>query len=839
MKIGYIIGTYPLVTTTFIDREVQGLRERGMDIAILSIRPAPPEVEQMEEYRAVRQATTYLLPVKWGKFAAAHLYFAVLHALTYWRLFAYLITRPHPGLRHRFKTALHFIEGVYAAYVLRDAGCDRFHAHFADRAATVALCVSRLLGKPYSLTAHANDLYAGPVLLFEKFKNAQFAVTVSQFNKEYILKNHPTLDAERIVVLHPWVNLDEFQPPATRPQNRRFSILSVARLVEKKGHRYLIEACRLLRARGLHIECWIVGGGPLENELRQVINAEGMADCVRLVGPQSKPEVLRRLAAADAFVLASVIAKDGDRDGMPVALAEAMAMQVPVISTNVVGIGELVQDGAGRLVPPQDPDALAHAIQTVYAMDHAARAEMGRRGRAIVAAGFDVDSGIDRLAELFRGLGSVATTIPVRTSFIVWGPPSHGPRSQVLARELGIESLHFVQAGAQRGILSAPFRYIYQAVETLRRLWRERPQVVFVQSPPSLAVLTVYLYCRMAGARYLIDAHSAALLQRVWMSPRWLHRLLLRSAITTMVTNEHFQAQVEADGGHAFLLPDVPSDFGVAANLTPYPSPVGAGSPRPSYAHQATAQGGETPPLQKRGVRQPYIAVVNTFQADEPLDEILAATRDLPEIEFYVTGKKQNARADVLALAPANVHFTDFLADEAYYALLSQADAVMCLTTRDHTMQRGACEALSLAKPIITSDTDVLKTYFDRGTVHVANRSENIRQAILQIRADLACYQREIVELREDRRREFQQKKRALIRLTPYPLNPPPPSPVSHALKGSIPRPPLLLATPLRAWLTGEGGGGRERGVRRRGQHRCQRPVPISSWWVCRGQEPR
>ncbi|OGO36657.1 MAG: hypothetical protein A2Z03_06745 [Chloroflexi bacterium RBG_16_56_8] len=321
----------------------------------------------------------------------------------------------------------------------------------------------------------------------------------------------------------------------------------------------------------------------------------------------------------------------------------------------------------------------------------------------------------------------------MKFTFIVWGPPSHGPRSQVLARELGIESLHFVRAGARRGVLSAPFRYMYQAFETLRRLWRERPQVVFVQSPPSLAVLSVYVYCRMTGASYLIDAHSAALLQRVWMWPRWLHRILIASAITTIVTNEHFAAQIQADGGHAFVLRDVPSRFGKQS----------------------------TYPLHGKF----NIAIVNTFADDEPLEEMLAAAKELTDVEFYITGKKQHARAEVLALAPANVHFTDFLPDDAYYALLDGVDGVMCLTTRQHTMQRGACEALSLGKPIITSDSHLLRSYFERGAVHVSNQRESIREGILRLRTGLDRYQAEILDLREERRREWQQKKQALAGL--------------------------------------------------------------------------
>ncbi len=321
----------------------------------------------------------------------------------------------------------------------------------------------------------------------------------------------------------------------------------------------------------------------------------------------------------------------------------------------------------------------------------------------------------------------------LKLAFIVWGPPSHGPRSQVLARELGIRSLHFVRAGARRGILSAPFRYVYQAFETVRRLLKERPQVVFVQSPPSLAVLSVYLYAKMTGARYLVDAHSTAMLMRIWTRPRWLHRLLVRGAITTMVTNEHFQAMIQAEGGHAFVLRDVPSHFG-----------------KPSaYPLQGTFR----------------IAVVNTFAEDEPLEAILAAARELPEINFYITGNKQQARAEVLMGAPTNAHFTGFLPDASYYGLLGGVDGVMCLTTREHTMQRGACEALSLGKPIITSDTHLLRSYFDRGTVHVSNKQESIREGVLRLQADLARYQAEILNLQDERRREWQEKRQALAGL--------------------------------------------------------------------------
>jgi glycosyltransferase involved in cell wall biosynthesis len=502
--------------------------------------------------------------------------------------------------------------------------------------------------------------------------------------------------------------------------------------VEKKGHRYLIEACHLLQRQGVDFTCEIIGSGPLRAELETLITSYHLTDRVRLVGGLPRDEIVAHLAEAHIFVLACVIAQNGDRDGMPVAIAEAMAMGLPVISSDLGGIGELVRPEAGRLVPPRDAAALAAAIAALWSAGPAVRAEMGKRGRAIVAESFELLAGTRRLADLFQRQAGI-TTARRGSAFVVWGPPSHGPRSRVLARELGIGSPHYLYSSTRRGALSAPFRYRYQAIATLRLLLRDRPPIVFVQSPPSLAVLFVYVYCRLAGARYVVDAHSAAFLNPIWTWPSWLHRVLARAAITTIVTNEHFQRRVQAWGGHAFILRDVPTNF--------------------------ETQGGY--PLNGSF----NVAVVNTFSDDEPLDEILEAARNVSDVRFYVTGKKKMAAADVLARAPTNIYFTDFLPDDLYYGLLNGAHAVMCLTTRDHTMQRGACEALSLGKPIITSDWPLLRSYFHKGTVHVSNTREGICRGVLKMKARHLQYQAEIEDLQAAQRREWLAKKQELIHL--------------------------------------------------------------------------
>lgn len=316
--------------------------------------------------------------------------------------------------------------------------------------------------------------------------------------------------------------------------------------------------------------------------------------------------------------------------------------------------------------------------------------------------------------------------------FLVWGPPSYGPRSKRLAHELGIDEIAFVYSVRKRGLIWAPLKYGYQAVRTLQLLFRRRPGLVFVQSPPSVAVLFVYVYCALTGRRYLVDAHSAAF-GRLWTRPRWLHAFLARRAVATIVTNDHLGETIRRAGGRAFVLPDVPTTFPVAE----HPTLEGAFN----------------------------LAVVNTFSTDEPLAEVLAAAEDLADVHFYVTGSRKSAPRDLLAKAPANVHFTDFLPDECYYALLDACQGVVCLTTRDHTMQRGACEALWLGRPIITSSWPLLRGYFHRGALHVDNVSASIREGVQMLRAHHPRYEAEIRELQAEHRRNWRVRVRALARM--------------------------------------------------------------------------
>jgi glycosyltransferase involved in cell wall biosynthesis len=271
-----------------------------------------------------------------------------------------------------------------------------------DRAVLVALVVSRFLKKSYSFTAHAADIYTKVTNVQQKIDNASFVITVSKYNKLHLINHFPGIDAGKIHILHPWVDVSQFIPSANRQVHDRLQILSVGRLVEKKGHIDLIDAVYFLREKGYLADCLIVGGGPLQAELEERISERALQNQVRLLGGQPQEKVMELLNGwADVFVLPCIIAKNGDRDGIPVSIAEAMAMELPVISTDIVGIRELVQEGTGFLVNPHDPMALSEALLKLAMQDQVTMTRMGRKGREVVEKEFNLLKGTQVLAEYF------------------------------------------------------------------------------------------------------------------------------------------------------------------------------------------------------------------------------------------------------------------------------------------------------------------------------------------------------------------------------------------------------------------------------------------------------
>lgn len=398
MRLAYIIGTYPILTTTFIDREILELRRRGFEIDLFSLRRPGGRlsVTQVELSRQV----DYVLPVSPLAALAAHLWWLGRHPLRYLSTLTWLATRPHPGMRTRLKTILHFGEaGIVARRILGAPGPDHLHAHFLDRATVVAMAASRLLGIPYSATGHANDIFVNPVLLDDKLTRAKFVATCTGYNAEHLRSVSP--GSGKVATIYHGLDLAGFEPVTPLPDRLPVHLLSIGQLKEKKGFTHLIEACSMLHQAGLEFQTRIVGEGPLRSDLEAQIAAAGLGDTIVLEGALPHAEVMARLREADVFVLPCVVATDGDRDGIPNVVLEAMAMALPVVSTTVSGIPEAVIDReTGLLVEPADPTALAAAIATLI-RDPRLRRAQGAAGRARVEQQFDIEVNIAALAAEF------------------------------------------------------------------------------------------------------------------------------------------------------------------------------------------------------------------------------------------------------------------------------------------------------------------------------------------------------------------------------------------------------------------------------------------------------
>lgn len=283
----------------------------------------------------------------------------------------------------------------------------------------------------------------------------------------------------------------------------------------------------------------------------------------------------------------------------------------------------------------------------------------------------------------------------MRTTFITWYP--YCRRSDALADTLGGTS-HLIHYLRFKQPLYAPFKYVLQTLATLRVLMRERPELALVAVPPIFAALPVWLWARLTGALFVVDAHTGIFDDRRWSWLLPLTRAMFRRADAVIVTGPHLQDRVAAWGGRPIVIGDVPVTF------------VKGEAPAPCAS--------------------PRVVVVNTFSFDEPVGAVLEAARAVDEAQFFVTGDVRHARPEWIEHRPANLTFTGFLSEAGYAGLLRAADAIVVLTTHDHTMQRGGYEAVALAQPLVTSDWGLLRETFSRGTVHVVNEPAAIAAGI-------------------------------------------------------------------------------------------------------------
>ncbi len=306
--------------------------------------------------------------------------------------------RPAGGVA---RGAVVFVKAVALTDEIVSLGATHVHAHFIHHPATAAWVIRRLAGIAYSVTAHADDLFCGPALLEEKLHDAAAVVTISDYNRRYILDR--TGGACDPLVIHCGIALELF-PYRPRDRCRRF--VCVARLEPKKGHADLVRAFALASAEAPELTLELVGDGAERARVARLARDLGIADRVHLRGALSSDAVRELLDECDAFVLAAVPTgstsfQRGYMDGIPVALMEAMAVGLPVVSTAISGIPELIEEGAGILVSPGDVAALAQAMLTLH-RDVPLGQTLARRARHQVEQHFDADAEAGELVDLFQ-----------------------------------------------------------------------------------------------------------------------------------------------------------------------------------------------------------------------------------------------------------------------------------------------------------------------------------------------------------------------------------------------------------------------------------------------------
>lgn len=394
-RVLYVVSRFPAWSETFIVREIRTLLDQGVDVRILSLKRPSTDLVQADAAALldrVRQPPA--LPVMlgralraWGTHPRRVSTAAAIVVAGTWRSPTVLL-----------KSLATLACALSQLPWLRRFDPQYIHAHWSTYPATAAWLLARVLQRPFGFTCHAHDVFVNRQLLPRKIADAALAVTISQHNVDWLDRNVSPLAQRKLEVVHCGVDLTHLP---WRPDGRSGNlILGVGRLVPMKGFGALIEALALLHARGVGFHCLLVGEGPQRAALQASVLAHGLRDKVELPGALPQEQVRAALDQAVVFALPCQIAADGSRDGIPVALMEAMAAGCPVVSCPVSGVPELIRDGEhGLLVPQRDPQALAHALQRLLG-DAALRRRLATAARLRIEQEFDASKEARKLHQL-------------------------------------------------------------------------------------------------------------------------------------------------------------------------------------------------------------------------------------------------------------------------------------------------------------------------------------------------------------------------------------------------------------------------------------------------------
>lgn len=391
-KVAYVVKRYPRFSETFVVNEILAHEAAGVELEIFSCRP-PSDTHFQDLISKVRSPLTYLSS---GSVRADELWKALGSVAG-----SNISTTDSVIREIRRCSTLDTYCGLQLARFVRERNITHLHAHFASSAAAVARIASKFTAIPYSITAHAKDIFHEEVSadeLQEKLVDAKAVFTVSKFNVDHLREAFPTA-SEQIQLLYNGIHLADF--PFQAPVERTKTILAVGRFVEKKGFDVLLAACRLLVNKQVNFECHLVGSGEREAQLQSLITEFNLQSVVKIVGPQPQATVKKMMHQAAVLAAPCIDGSDGNRDGLPTVLLEAMALGTPCISTNVTGIPELVRnENTGLLVPQRDAEALAIGLQRCLE-DVDLRVRLANNASRLIQQQFDAVVNAEKQRQVF------------------------------------------------------------------------------------------------------------------------------------------------------------------------------------------------------------------------------------------------------------------------------------------------------------------------------------------------------------------------------------------------------------------------------------------------------
>ncbi|NVO09759.1 MAG: glycosyltransferase family 4 protein [Bacteroidales bacterium] len=397
-RIIYIVEKFPSSTEYFILNEILSLEKRGFEIHLLVLRKQKHHFD-ISEIKNLKSHIIYLPKI--------YFYLPFIFLPFFRSPFSIF---PFPDFhRHSPFSFLKYLRNYciskYFAAQLKNMQVHHIHAHFGFIATDIAKILSRLIEVTYSFTVHAQDIYLNQTNIEQEVAGASFVVTCTEYNRTFLNKLTKGQYAAKLHTIYHGIDVSKWkqtESPNSGDKNDNIKIVSVARLVEKKGLIYLLKAIRILKGNGTKIHCTIIGNGPLQKQLKRFIIKNNLTHCVRLKDLISQEEVKQQVADSDIFVLPCIVVKNGDRDGLPNVLLEAMAMGIPVISTNISAIPELIKDEeTGLLVSEKNETAIADAILRLN-NDNQLYNRIAENGERKVKDSFDIEISTNKLVAIFE-----------------------------------------------------------------------------------------------------------------------------------------------------------------------------------------------------------------------------------------------------------------------------------------------------------------------------------------------------------------------------------------------------------------------------------------------------